>query len=244
VSQHASRAPDRVRERVARYDWRELAGRLANDGYARLPGLLSAHECRDLLALYGDEDRFRARVSLERYRFGAGEYKYFAYPLPPLVARLRAALYPRLAVIANAWLAALGNAERYPRALRRFLAHCHERGQERPTPLMLRYGAGGFNCLHQDLYGDVWFPFQATCMLSRPESDFSGGEFLLLEQRPRMQAQAEAIALRAGEGIVFPTRERPVEGTRGYYRSQIRHGVSRVRSGERTTLGIIFHDAA
>ncbi len=240
----AALAGAHVRERVASYDWKDVGRCLDTAGYARLPGLLSARECSGLARLYGDEARFRARVSMEQHRFGAGEYKYFTYPLPPLVGRLRAALYPRLARIANQWCEVLGAEQRFPRSLGRFLAHCRAEGQERPTPLLLHYVAEGFNCLHQDLYGAVAFPLQVTCLLSRPERDFSGGEFLLVEQRPRMQSRGEAVALHAGEAIVFPNAERPVRGTRGFYRAQVRHGVSRIRTGERMTLGLIFHDAA
>ncbi len=231
------------RERVAAYDWREIAAHLGQEGYARLPGLLSARECNELSAMWADDARFRSHVVLEQYRFGEGEYRYFSYPLPAVVGRLRAALYARLAVIANAWQEVLGEEERFPKSHKRFVEHCVEHGQARPTPLLLHYEKGGFNCLHQDLYGAVAFPLQVTVLLSRPERDFSGGEFLLLEQRPRQQSRGEAIALHAGEAIVFPTRERPVEGARGFYRAQVRHGVSRIRSGERNTLGIIFHDA-
>jgi hypothetical protein len=228
---------------LARFDWSRVERSLAETGHARLPGLLTASECRDLAALYADEGRFRKRVVMEQHRFGEGEYKYFAHPLPPLVRALRRDLYPRLAAIANAWNAALGVAERYPRSLARFLAHCRGHGQTRPTPLLLHYRAGGYNRLHQDLYGAVAFPLQLTCLLSRPGVDFTGGEFLLLENRPRMQSRGEAIALERGEAVVFPSRERPLATPRGVSRAQLRHGVSVVRSGERTTLGIIFHDA-
>jgi hypothetical protein len=178
-----------------------------------------------------------------RHRFGEGQYAYFSNPLPPLVRNLRVGLYPPLARIANAWAAALGREERQPSTLREFLEHCHREGQRHPTPLLLRYEAGGYNRLHQDLYGDVAFPLQVAVLLSRPRQDFDGGEFLLLEQRPRMQSRGEAIGLTRGEAVVFPNRERPVLGTRGYSRAQVRHGVSTVHAGERLTLGIIFHDA-
>jgi hypothetical protein len=229
--------------RLSRFDWRDLARRLDQDGYARLPGLLGPAECGELAALYGEARRFRKRIVMEQHRFGAGEYQYFAHPLPPLVRRLRSDLYARLAPIANAWGSRSGSRERYPGTHEKFLAHCRKRGQSRPTPLLLHYRAGGYNRLHQDLYGAVAFPLQLTCLLSKPGEDFTGGEFLLLEQRPRMQSRGEAIALAQGEAIVFPTRERPVPGPRGFSRAQMRHGVSVVRSGERTTLGIIFHDA-
>ena len=199
---------------------------------------------RELAALYREPRRFRKRIVMEQHRFGAGEYQYFAYPLPPLVRALRTELYAGLAPIANAWSARLGSRERYPAShagLSRALPR--STSQTRPTPLLLHYRAGGYNRLHQDLYGAVAFPLQLTCLLSKPDEDFTGGEFLLLEQRPRMQSRGEAIALAQGEAIVFATRERPVAGPRGFSRAQMRHGVSVVRSGERTTLGIIFHDA-
>lgn len=234
-----------IRRRVAALAWPTLEAGLDVDGYARIPGLLTAAECRSLAGLYDAETRFRTTISLERYGFGQGEYKYFAYPLPALVAALRESLYPQLAAIANRWLALrrVPSPQPFPRSLRAFLARCRAEGQTRPTPLLLRYTAGGYNRLHQDLYGDVAFPLQVTCLLSRPVHDFSGGEFLLIEQRARMQSRGEAIALRAGEGIVFATRERPVASTRGFSTAHMRHGVSRVHAGERTTLGLIFHDA-
>ncbi len=231
-----------ARDRVDAFDWEGIAERLAADGYALLPELLSEGECRALSRLYADEARFRKRVDLAGHGFGEGDYQYFRYPLPPLVAALRSALYPCLAAIANDWWAALGVGERFPLSHRRFLAHCRALGQARPTPLLLRYPAGGYNRLHQDLYGEVAFPLQLTCLLT-PRREFEGGEFLLVEQRPRMQSRGHAIALATGEGIVFPTRLRPVPGRRGFSRAQMRHGVSTVRSGERRTLGIIFHDA-
>jgi len=234
---------ERIRRRVAALDWEGIAAALDREGYARIPRLLAAPERRALLGLYARDELFRKRIDMERHRFGVGEYKYFANPLPPLVAELREALYPRLAPLANRWLDRLGAAGRLPGSLARFRARCRAAGQTRPTPLLLHYEAGGFNHLHQDLYGEVAFPLQLTCLLSQPGRDFTGGEFLLLEQRPRTQSRGEAIALRAGEAIVFPTRERPVPGARGFVRAQLRHGVSRVRSGSRTTLGIIFHDA-
>ncbi|MEE9606874.1 MAG: 2OG-Fe(II) oxygenase [Myxococcota bacterium] len=230
-------------QRAARLDWKGIRADLDERGYARVPSLLSAAECRALRRLYADEQHFRKTIDLERHRFGRGEYKYFAYPLPPLVAQLRTQLYPRLAAIANDWMKALGVRRRYPTSLARFLAHCRQRGQARPTPLMLDYTEDCYNCLHQDLYGDVAFPLQLTCLLSRPGRDFAGGEFLLVEQRPRMQSRGEAIALREGEAVIFPNRERPVRGARGCYRTQLRHGVSRIERGRRSTLGIIFHDA-
>jgi len=224
-------------------DWQRVVRELDETGYARIRALLSPPECRELAALYRQPDRFRKRIVMEQHRFGAGEYQYFAYPLPRRVAGLRAALYAGLAPVANAWSARLGSRVRYPDSLDGFLARCREHSQTRPTPLLLHYRAGGYNRLHRDLYGPVAFPLQLTCLLSKPEVDFTGGEFLLLEQRPRMQSRGEAIALAQGEAILFATRERPVPGPRGHSRAQMRHGVSVVRSGERTTLGIIFHDA-
>jgi hypothetical protein len=211
-------------------------------GYAVIPSLLLPHECRTLAALYDDETRFRSRVVMARHGFGEGEYKYFAYPLPEPVARLRAALYPPLAAIANRWATALGIDARFPPAHADYLARCHRAGQTRPTPLLLRYGAGDYNCLHQDLYGEHVFPLQATVLLSA-RSEFDGGEFVLVEQRPRRQSRAEVVPLAQGDAVVFPVRERPVQGTGGVYRTAMRHGVSRVRAGHRMTLGLIFHDA-
>jgi len=229
--------------RLSGIDWKKLAHELDESGYARLPGLLAPSECSELAALYGEARRFRKRIVMEQHRFGAGEYQYFRYPLPRLVSALRAGVYARLAPIANAWRRQLGSRERYPDSLEAFLARCREHAQTRPTPLLLHYRAGGYNRLHQDLYGAVAFPLQFTCLLSKPGADFTGGEFLLLEQRPRMQSRGEALALEQGEAIIFATRERPVPGPAGASRAQMRHGVSVVRSGERTTLGIIFHDA-
>ncbi len=224
-------------------DLPSLASDLAALGYARLP-LLDTASCCELAALYDRADGFRSRVVMQRHGYGSGEYKYLAYPLPDIVARLRGTLYPPLAAIANDWALQLGEARRFPDRLDDYLAHCHAAGQIRPTPLLLRYGAGDYNCLHQDLYGELVFPLQLTILLSDPRTDFTGGEFLLVEQRPRMQSRGEAIALAQGEAVIFPVRHRPVRGTRGVYRATMRHGVSRVRSGVRQTLGIIFHDAA
>jgi hypothetical protein len=217
---------------------------LDRDGYAVLPGLLSAAECRELAALYDNRDAFRSRVVMARHGFGEGEYKYLAYPLPPVVAELRQALYPLVAPVANRWHGQLGLKPDFPAALDRYLARCHAAGQTRPTPLILKYGPGDYNCLHQDLYGELAFPLQATVLLSRPGEDLSGGEFLLVEQRPRRQSKGEVVPLRQGDAVVFPVNHRPVAGARGYYRVTMRHGVSRLRSGRRFTLGIIFHDAA
>jgi uncharacterized protein len=229
---------------VAAIDWDEIAGSLDECGYATTPPLLSAAECRDLAALYPREDVFRSRVVMQRHNFGRGEYKYLRYPLPEPVQQLRQAMYPRLAPIANSWRERFHEAGRLPSSLDAYLAQCHKAGQQRPTPLILKYEAGDYNCLHQDLYGDLVFPLQLTILLSAPEQDFTGGEFLLVEQRPRAQSRGEVVPLRQGEAVIFPVHHRPVQGTRGSYRVTMRHGVSRLRSGQRYTLGIIFHDAA
>jgi uncharacterized protein len=224
-------------------DWRQIAGELDAYGCAVIGNLLADGECAALAASYPDAARFRSRIVMGAHGFGRGEYKYFAYPLPPVVARLRRALYPPLAEIANRWAAALGIEVRYPADHAAFLERCHAAGQTRPTPLLLQYGAGDYNCLHQDLYGEHVFPLQVAILLSEPGRDFTGGEFVLTEQRPRMQSRAEVVPLGRGDGVVFPVHHRPVQGARGSYRVNLRHGVSRVRSGHRHTLGIIFHDA-
>lgn len=229
--------------RVATQDWARIATDLDEFGAAVLPGLLDATQCTAQAESYSDDTLFRSRVVMARHGFGEGEYRYFAYPLPPIVATLRRALYPPLAAIANHWAAMLGQAGCYPDDHAAYLARCHEAGQTRPTPLLLRYGAGDYNCLHQDIYGEHVFPLQATVLLSAPGSDFSGGEFVLVEQRPRRQSRAEVIPLARGDGVVFAVRDRPVQGRRGAYRATLRHGVSRLRGGTRSTLGIIFHDA-
>ena len=233
-----------VAARLAGLDWAALEAQLDERGYARTPPILVPEECRALVALYGDARRFRSRVDMARYRFGEGEYQYFASPLPDAVAALRTHAYPHLAAIADRWEAALSTRGRYPADLAAFLERCAAQGQTKPTPLLLRYTAGGYNCLHQDLYGSVAFPLQMAVALSRRGADFEGGESVLVEQRPRAQSRGEVIALEQGEGLVFPTRYRPVRGPRGYHRVAMRHGVSRVHSGERYTLGVIFHDAA
>jgi hypothetical protein len=225
-------------------DWDRVGTELDAYGCAVLPALLDAEQCRACAAGYAQDALFRSRVVMERHGFGRGEYRYYAYPLPEELARLRSALYPPLARIANRWQAALGLDERYPAEHADYLARCHAAGQTRPTPLLLQYGAGDYNCLHQDLYGEHVFPLQVAVLLSRPWDDFSGGEFVLTEQRPRMQSRAEVVPLFQGDAVVFPVHTRPVNGTRGIYRVNMRHGVSRVRSGHRHTLGIIFHDAA
>jgi hypothetical protein len=237
-------APADVETRLASADWTELAKALDDRGSAVIEHLLTPAQCENLAALYVDDDRFRSRVVMERHGFGRGEYRYFRYPLPALVAELRTALYPCLVPVANRWNAALGIDARYPSRHPAFIARCHAAGQTKPTPLLLRYGAGDYNCLHQDLYGEHVFPLQATILLSEPERDFVGGEFVLTEQRPRMQSRPEVVALRQGDAVVFAVHHRPVQGSRGAYRVNLRHGVSRLRRGHRHTLGIIFHDAA
>jgi hypothetical protein len=222
----------------------DLAAALDRDGYTVLPGLLDAGQCRDLIALYDERERFRSRVVMARHGYGQGEYKYLAYPLPPLVAELRQQLYTQVAPIANDWEQRLGRQAAFPNALDAYTARCHAAGQLRPTPLILKYGPGDYNCLHQDLYGELVFPLQATVLLSRPGEDFTGGEFLLIEQRPRRQSRGEVVPLRQGDAVIFPVNHRPIAGARGYYRATMRHGVSKLLSGERFTLGIIFHDAA
>jgi hypothetical protein len=236
-------ADDPVSDRINVIDWPHVGSELDAHGCAVLPGLLDPSQCRAVSAIYTCEERFRSRVVMERHNFGSGEYKYFSYPLPHIVATLRAALYPQLASIANRWADALEADVSYPGDLPSFLDRCHCAGQTRPTPLLLRYGIGDYNCLHQDLYGEHVFPVQVAILLSRPGSDFSGGEFVLTEQRPRMQSRIEVVPLRQGDGVVFPVRHRPVKGIRGMYRVAMRHGVSRIRSGSRFALGLIFHDA-
>ena len=232
-----------IRTRVAALDWDTLERSLWDLGYAKTPSLLTPQECLGLVALYADDSLFRSRIDMARYRFGVGDYKYFAHPIPPLVAELRTHVYERLAPIANRWQAALGSRRRYPERLDDLLALCARRGQARPTPLLLHYEVGGYNCLHQDLYGEIAFPLQLTGFLSRPGADYAGGEFLLLEQRPRSQSRGEVVPTAQGEIVIFTTRDRPVRGTRGYYRAVMRHGVSRITAGSRYTLGVIFHDA-
>lgn len=225
-------------------DWAAIAAELDSYGCAVLPALLAPAECRSLAALYPEDGRFRSRVVMSRYGFGRGEYKYFSYPLPARIQQLRAGLYPRLAPIANEWNGRLGESVHYPPDLDTFLERCHAAGQRRPTALLLQYGPEDYNCLHQDLYGEWVFPLQLTVLLSQPGRDFTGGEFVLTEQRPRMQSRAQVVPLARGDAVLFAVHHRPVNGTRGDYRVNLRHGVSRVRSGLRHTLGIIFHDAA
>ena len=229
---------------IATLDWGRIAADLDTHGCATTGQLLIAEECAALAQSYAEEKLFRSRIVMSRHGFGRGEYKYFAYPLPDIVAELRGALYPPLADIANRWNGAMGLDVAFPREHAGFLKRCHDAGQTKPTPLLLQYGAGDFNCLHQDIYGENVFPLQVVFLLSQPGTDFTGGEFVLTEQRPRMQSRAEVVPLRQGEGAIFPVRHRPVQGARGIYRVNMRHGVSRLRSGHRHTLGIIFHDAA
>jgi uncharacterized protein len=230
-------------DRVAALDWIHIGEELDAHGAAVARSVLSPEECERLVGLYAADAPFRSRIVMGRHGFGRGEYKYFAYPLPDLIADLRTALYSRLADIANRWNEALDSDVRYPRDHAAFLDRCHRASQTRPTPLLLQYAEGDYNCLHQDLYGDHVFPLQVAFLLSAPGRDFDGGEFVLTEQRPRMQSRAEVVALRQGDGVIFPVHHRPVRGTRGVYRVNMRHGVSRLRSGHRHTVGIIFHDA-
>ena len=232
-----------VDDRVSTLDWQSLTAQLDGFGNAVIGGLLSAEECRRIAELYPHEEHFRSHIDMARHGFGKGEYRYFKYPLPELISGLRTALYPRLAVVANAWNERMGVDLRYPEKHAGFLKQCHDAGQTRPTPLLLQYVPGDFNCLHQDLYGDLAFPLQVAILLSKPGKDFTGGEFVLTEQRPRMQSRAEVVPLKQGDAVVFAVHNRPVQGTRGNYRVNLRHGVSRLRSGRRHTVGIIFHDA-
>jgi uncharacterized protein len=231
-------------ERVAAVDWRRVERELDADGAALVQALFTAEECRQLSSFYAKDELFRSQVVMERHGFGRGEYKYFSYPLPSPVAELRGLLYAELAPVANAWNERLAIEMRYPADHSSFVQLCHAAGQTRPTPLLLRYGAGDYNCLHQDLYGEQMFPLQVAVLLSDPERDFSGGEFVMTEQRPRRQSRPLVLPLRLGDALVFAVNERPVQGTRGVYRVKMRHGVSRLRGGERHTLGIIFHDAS
>lgn len=247
MSEAAARIVQRQRAeedpRVRALDWDEIAAQLDSHGYAVLPRLLAPAECRALAGLYDDASLFRSRVVMARHGFGRGEYQYFAYPLPPLIAQWRTALYPPLRQIANRWHRAMGIEVQFPATHADFLARCHRHGQHRPTPLLLRYAPGDYNCLHQDLYGEHVFPLQTAILLSAPGEDFTGGEFVLTEQRPRMQSRPSVVPLGQGDAVVFAVHHRPVQGTRGVYRVNLRHGVSEVRSGQRFTAGIIFHDA-
>jgi hypothetical protein len=230
-------------DRVSALDWQSLTAQLDGFGNAVIEGLLDAQECRRIAELYPREEHFRSHIHMARHGFGGGEYRYFKYPLPDLLSGLRTGLYPRLATVANAWNERMGVDLRYPKKHAEFLKQCHDAGQTRPTPLLLQYVPGDFNCLHQDLYGDLAFPLQVAVLLSEPGKDFTGGEFVLTEQRPRMQSRAEVVPLKQGDAVVFAVHNRPVQGTKGNYRVNLRHGVSRLRSGKRHTVGIIFHDA-
>lgn len=232
-----------ISERVLRLDWERLAAGLDASGNAVAAELLTPAECQALAGLYGAESTFRSRVIMGRHGFGRGEYKYFAYPLPPIVADLRAAFYPHLVPIANRWNGQMNIDVRYPAEHAEFLARCRQAGQDRPTPLLLQYGGGDYNCLHQDLYGEHVFPLQVAVLLSQPGVDFTGGELVMTEQRPRMQSRPEVVPLEQGDAVIFAVHHRPVQGTRGVYRVNMRHGVSRLHSGHRHTLGVIFHDA-
>ncbi|AZO44266.1 proline hydroxylase [Mesorhizobium sp. M7D.F.Ca.US.005.01.1.1] len=239
----ATSVVEAAQTRVAAYDWPTLATELDGFGCAVIEKLLSPEECRRIAGLYAREEHFRSHIHMARHGFGKGEYRYFRYPLPDLLGGLRSALYPRLAEVANRWNERMGQAMRYPPTHAAFLEQCHAAGQTRPTPLLLQYVPGDFNCLHQDLYGDLAFPLQVAILLSEPGQDFTGGEFALTEQRPRMQSRVEVVPLRQGDAVVFAVHNRPVQGSKGNYRVNLRHGVSRLRSGMRHTVGIIFHDA-
>jgi len=243
ATQHISRSESDIAARVTAIDWTQATSELDTQGCAVLKGLLTEEECHALSALYPEDAIFRSRIVMGRHGFGRGEYKYFAYPLPQPIAELRPALYERLRATANRWNEAMGIDIRYPEDHEAFLARCHKAGQLRPTPLLLQYGEGDYNCLHQDLYGEHVFPLQVAILLSEPGRDFEGGEFVLTEQRPRMQSRADVVPLRQGDGVAFAVHVRPVQGTRGAYRVNMRHGVSRIRSGRRHTVGVIFHDA-
>jgi uncharacterized protein len=238
-----SQAADGIAARVDGIDWAQATAELDAQGCAVLKGLLTPDECSALAAMYPDDGHFRSRVVMGRHGFGRGEYKYFSYPLPDLIMELRPLLYGQLAAVANRWNEAMGIDIRYPASHAAFLKRCHDAGQTRPTPLLLQYEAGDYNCLHQDLYGEHVFPLQVAILLSEPGRDFAGGEFVLTEQRPRMQSRAEVVPLTQGDAVAFAVHHRPVQGTRGTYRVNLRHGVSRVRSGHRHTVGVIFHDA-
>ena len=231
-------------DRIALIDWPKSEADLDTSGFAHIPELLSRDEAQGMATLYASDEIFRNRVVMSRHGFGRGEYKYFTYPLPGLVQQLRTAFYPRLRTVASRWNETMGLETRFPEDYNDFLLRCHAAGQTRPTPLLLQYGEGDYNCLHQDLYGEHVFPLQVAILLSSPGGDFTGGEFVLTEQRPRMQSRVEVVPLRQGDAVIFAVHHRPVRGARGFYRVNMRHGVSRVRAGHRHTLGVIFHDAA
>lgn len=243
MTSSGERLPADLEARIGALDWADLEQELWGRGYVKTSRVLTRAECDGLVALYEDNAHFRKRVVMERHGYGVGEYKYFKHPLPAVVQTLRRVLYDKLAPLANRWMAALKTSVSYPEDLESFLAVCRDHGQTLPTPLLLHYPAGGYNCLHRDLYGEVAFPLQATCFLSRAETDYRGGAFVLVEQRPRSQSYAECITTQQGELVIFPTQFRPAVGRRGYRKTSMRHGVSRVVAGVRDTLGIIFHDA-
>ncbi len=230
-------------QRADKYDWSMIGSDLDARGYAILPRLFSVAECWEIAALYPHEEHFRSHIHMARHGFGKGEYRYFKYPLPTLIGEMRAALYAHTVTFANEWNERMSLDTRYPKEHADYLRLCHDAGQLRPTPLLLQYTPGDFNCLHQDLYGELAFPLQVTVLLSDPDRDFTGGEFVLTEQRPRMQSRVEVVALQQGDAVLFAVHNRPVQGTKGTYRVNLRHGVSRLRSGRRHTLGVIFHDA-
>jgi len=234
---------DTIAERVEAVSWEQVSRELDAEGSAVIKGILSADECDEVRTLYDEEELFRSQVVMERHGFGRGEYRYFGYPLPDLIRDLRTSIYPHLVPIANRWNEAMGVDVRFPTTHAEYIRRCHEAGQDKPTPLVLKYGIDDYNCLHQDLYGEHVFPLQIAVLLSEPEKDFTGGEFVMTEQRPRMQSRPMVVPLRKGDGVVFAVRHRPVQGKKSVYRVNLRHGVSRIRSGSRHTLGVIFHDA-
>jgi hypothetical protein len=238
-----ARARPSIADRIASLDWEQIATNLDQRGCAAAGTILQPDECDAIAAMYENRERFRSRIVMARHGFGSGEYKYFAYPLPETIAELRFSFYTHLTATANRWNGSLGIEDRYPEDHDAFIEQCHRAGQTRPTPLLLRYGEGDYNCLHQDLYGAIAFPLQAAILLSAPGRDFTGGEFVIVEQRPRMQSRAEVVSLAQGDAVIFATHHRPVRGARGFYRVNLRHGISRLRSGHRLMLGIIFHDA-
>jgi hypothetical protein len=243
VERLAAKESNDIIRRVSALDWPGISSELDAHGCATIGSLLAPEQCAAIADMYPADEHFRSRVVMARHGYGRGEYRYFAYPLPAVVAALRVSLYPHLSEIANRWNEAMGLGVRFPREHAAFIKRCHQAGQVRPTPLLLQYIPGDFNCLHQDVYGENVFPLQVAILLKEPGADFTGGEFVLTEQRPRMQSRVQVVPLRRGDGVIFPVRHRPVQGTRGAYRVNFRHGVSRVRSGSRHTLGIIFHDA-
>lgn len=233
----------KIAKRVSAIDWEHVLQELDAQGNAKLNHILTADECRELSSLYQRDDSFRSTVVMQRHGFGSGEYRYFKYPLPGIVASLRTAVYPLLVPLANRWNEAMGISVRYPEEHKDYIERCHQAGQDRPTPLLLRYGTDDYNCLHQDLYGEQVFPLQLTVLLSEPDTDFTGGEFVMTEQRPRMQSRPIVVSLRQGDAVLFAVRNRPVQGSKSVYRVNLRHGVSRILSGQRFALGVIFHDA-